>query len=179
MFALAKSARFCAASASAYRTRKLFPPTAIHREDEEEAKTEKTLSKTVEYGESSMNYHSMHMNGSKKMKTFWNKRVINHKIILLKMIIRRRKVHSCSIIYQFLSVFVCAGEGSMLRSQELFLCAALKLSLLKIFLKNCLAAFHLAKRSVAAEVTRTHQRARLRFPIIFFNFILPSDRREA
>lgn len=95
------------------------------------------------------------------------------------MIIRRRKVHSYSIIYQFLSVFVCAGEGPILRSQELFLCAALKLSLLKISLEKCLAAFHLAKRSVAAGVTRTYQRARLRFPIIFFNFILPSDRREA
>jgi hypothetical protein len=95
-----------------------------------------------------MNYHSMHMNRrdreekkaneKKNREIFWNKRVINHKIIFLKMIIQRRKgsshlytllraSHSFSIIYQFLNArFFSPSRGFMLRSQKLLFCSSRK-----------------------------------------------------
>lgn len=62
----------------------------------------------------------------KKLKIFWNKRVINHKIIFLKMIIQRRKVPLVFLCASFMlnnisiSLFsLRAGESFTLRLQEL------------------------------------------------------------
>lgn len=56
-------------------------------------KDEKTLSKTGENMEKAqwLSFYAHELKIRREKMIFWNKRVINHKIILLKMIIQRRK----------------------------------------------------------------------------------------